>query len=198
MSRVFLEGGGDSKELQVRCREGFRRLLENCGYAGRLPRLVACGGRKTAFDDFERAHKEHSSSEFIVMLVDSEDQIDDIEKTWGHLQKRDQLPRPPNTLDEQVLLMTTCMETWIVCDRATLKRHYGNGFQESALPPLTDLEKRPRQVILEQLLHATRNCSNAYKKGGRSYQVLGMLDPAVLQKHLPSFSRIRRILDARL
>ena len=198
MSRVFLEGGGDSKELQVRCREGFRRLLENCDYAGRMPRLVACGGRKTAFDDFKRAHDENSSSEFIAMLVDSEDQIEDIERTWEHLRKRDHETKPHNATDEQVLLMTTCTETWIVCDRAGLKKHYGSCLQESALPPQTNLEKRTRDSVLQELSHATRNCSNAYKKGERSYQLVGVLTPDVLQARLPSFARVRRILDARL
>ncbi len=36
---IFLEGGGDSKELHIRCREGFRQLLEKCGFKGRMPRL---------------------------------------------------------------------------------------------------------------------------------------------------------------
>ena len=31
---IYLEGGGDSKELHIRCREGFRKLLENCGFQG--------------------------------------------------------------------------------------------------------------------------------------------------------------------
>jgi hypothetical protein len=49
---IFLEGGGDSKDLHVRCREGFRKLLEKCGFKGRMPRTVACGGRSAVFDDF--------------------------------------------------------------------------------------------------------------------------------------------------
>lgn len=34
-AKLFVEGGGDSKELQARCREGFKKLLENSGFAGR-------------------------------------------------------------------------------------------------------------------------------------------------------------------
>ena len=198
MSRIFLEGGGDAKDLQVRCREGFRRILEKCGYEGRMPRLVASGGRKTVFDDFERAHNESNSSEFIAMLVDSEDPVVNIERTWEHLRKRDHVSKPQNASNEQVLFMTTCMETWIVCDRSALQRHYGSQLQAIALPPLTDLEKRSRRSIQEKLVHATRNCSNAYAKGERSYQLLGVLDPAALQQRLPSFKRACRILDARL
>ena len=54
-STVYLEGGGDSRDLQIRCREGFRKLLERCGYTGRLPKLVACGGRGAALDAFKTA-----------------------------------------------------------------------------------------------------------------------------------------------
>ena len=197
MSRIFLEGGGDSKELRVRCREGFRKLLERCDYAGKMPRLVSSGGRTTVFDDFEKAHGENSSTpEYIAVLLDSEDPVDDIEKTWEHLRKRDNLRKPQNSNDEQVLFMTTCMETWIVCDRGSLQQHYGSQLQVNALPSLIDLEKRSRQDILDKLVHATRNCSKAYSKGERSFQILGDLDPAELREYLPSFVRLRRILDA--
>jgi hypothetical protein len=51
-SRIYVEGGGESKEMHARCREGFRTLLENSGFKGRVPRIVACGGRDAAYDAF--------------------------------------------------------------------------------------------------------------------------------------------------
>ena len=94
--------------------------------------------------------------------------------------------------------MTTCMETWIVADRSALAAHYGQALQESGLPPLTDLEARSRDTVQESLAHATRGCTRAYAKGKRSFAVLARLDPEVLEGHLPSFSRARRILDSKL
>ena len=94
--------------------------------------------------------------------------------------------------------MTTCMETWIVTDRATLAKHYGSKLQKSALPALSDLENRRRQEVQLKLVHATRNCANAYAKGKRSFEVLGKLSPTELRKHLPSFQRIVRILEEKL
>ena len=94
--------------------------------------------------------------------------------------------------------MTTCMETWFVADRAALKAHFKDGLQESALPSLPALEKRNRHDVQDKLIHATRECSNAYAKGIRSYEILGRLSPVVLEQHLPSFVRVRRILSARL
>ena len=66
------------------------------------------------------------------------------------------------------------------------------------LPALHDLEGRARDAIQNALAHATRKCSNAYTKGKRSFEVLGQLDPETLIKYLPSFARVRRILDASL
>ena len=196
-ARLYIEGG-ESKEDQIRCREGFRKLLEKASFSGRLPRLTACGGRNSAFDDFKTAFARRKEGDYVAMLIDSEDPPGDIEQTWDHLNKRDGWTRPAAAGNDQVLFMTTCMETWIVADRAALREHYGPHLQENALPPLIDLEKRDRHEVHDQLVHASRNCSNAYAKGKRSFEVLAKLNPAVLQQHLPSFVRMDRILKANL
>src|SRR5437764_12930122 len=72
-STIYLEGGGDSRDLQIRCREGFRKLLERCDYAGRLPKLVACGGRGAAFDAFKTALASARKSDHVFLWIDSED-----------------------------------------------------------------------------------------------------------------------------
>jgi hypothetical protein len=195
---IYLEGGGDSKDLRVRCRRGFAKLLENCGFAGRMPRLVACGSRTAAYDDFKTEQKASSSEDFVAMLIDSEEPVADIEATWHHLKSRDRWPKPRGARDEQVLLMTTCMETWIVADRAALAEHYGSKLQRSALPPLGNLESRDRHSVQQKLAHATRKCSNAYQKGTRSFEILAKLIPATLEKHLRSFARARRVLQKML
>lgn len=197
-ARIYLEGGGDSKELHILCREGFRKLLDSCGFTGRLPRLVACGGRTATFDDFQTDHAMKSDSDYVAMLIDSEEPLDDLEAAWQHLDRYDSWDTPTGASDEQVLFMTTCMETWIVADRKTLAEHYGSKLQMSALPALHDPENRTRQEVQRKLAHATRNCANAYAKGKRSFEVLGKLSPTELRKHLPSFGRMVRILGKEL
>ena len=67
---IYIEGGGagpNSKDVTIRCREGFRKLLENCGFAARMPRLIACGGRKAAFDAFETALNSGGPGEFLAL-----------------------------------------------------------------------------------------------------------------------------------
>lgn len=192
---IYLEGGGDSKELHTRCREGFRKLLENSGFHHRMPRLVACGGRGETYSDFVTAHRNSRPADFVSMLIDSEDPIANIENTWAHLLLRDRWPKPSNTDNNQVLLMVTCMESWIVSDRRALSNHYGSNLQAAALPPLVNLESRTRDDVQDRLKHATRNCSNAYAKGRRSFEILSKLDSAALKAFLPSFCRVVGILE---
>ena len=197
-ARIYIEGGGESKDLHVECRKGFRLLLEACGFAGRMPRLIACGSRSAAYDDFCTEHAAAKPGTYVAMIVDSEDPVADIEQTWSHLRGRDGWAKPRGADDEQVLLMVTCMETWIVADRATLRRHYKSGFQESALPTLANMESRTRSSIQDGLVRATRNCTEKYAKGAESFRIVALLDPAELRKHLPSFVRFERVLNEKL
>ena len=102
MSTIYLEGGGDSTQLKIRCREGFRKLLAKCGFAGRMPRLVACGGRGAAFDHFKTAHETAIAGEYVALLIDSEDPMADIEAAWAHLKARDGWDQPLGASDAQV------------------------------------------------------------------------------------------------
>ena len=197
MVTIFIEGGGKGKDAGSQCRKGFRELLERCGFKGRMPKLVACGSRNEAYNRFESALKA-SGGDIVMLLVDSEDTVADINRTWEHLRQRDKWQNPSGAADEVVLLMTTCMETWIIADRATLRQHFGQSLRESALPALDDLENRNRQDALSSLERATRNCTAPYAKGPKSFAVLGKLNPDVLEQHLPSFKRARSILGSKL
>jgi hypothetical protein len=197
---IYIEGGAKgagSKFLTIRCQEAFHKLLDRMGFKGRKPRLKACGGRKAVYDDFAIAHLQGKTG-YVAMWIDSEEVVADSEATWAHLKSCDGWDRPDEAEDEQVLFMTTCMETWIVTDRSTLREHFGNELQESALSPLTNMEIRHRHDIQAELNHATRDCSNHFKKGERSFEILGKLNPDVLERYLPSFVRVTRILNKRL
>jgi hypothetical protein len=196
-AHLYVEGG-ESKEDKIRCREGFRRIIEKAGFSGRMPRLSACGGREATFDDFKTAHDNRRVDQYVGLLVDSEDPVANIERPWDHLRSRDGWDKPTDANDEQVLLMTTCMESWIVADRAALEAHYDHNLQLNALPSLVQLEARSRQDVFHGLVHATRNCRNAFSKGRRAFDVLAKVSPNVLREHLPSFARAERILEERL
>jgi hypothetical protein len=134
-------------------------LLEKAGFKGRMPRLSACGGRTSVFDDFETAFTRQKAGDYIAMLVDSEDPVKDLEKTWDHLKQRDKRERPSGAVDEQILFMTTCMETWIVADQAALISHYGSDLQKNALPALDNLEKLGRHGLHDNLVQRMKAAS---------------------------------------
>ncbi|MBC8139758.1 MAG: DUF4276 family protein [Fibrella sp.] len=195
--RIYVEGGG-GRLLDAQCREGFRKLLENSGFKGRVPRIVACGKRNDAYDNFKNV-QEGSPTDYIALIVDSEDPVADTDAPWAHLATRDGWERPKGANDDQVFLMTTCMETWIITDRASLSQYYGTKFRESALPALNNIEGRDRHAeIQDKLATATKGCTNAFEKGKRSFEVLAALNPSILRDRLSAFARMIAILEEKL
>lgn len=199
-AKIYVEGGGDEKELKRRCAEGFHKLLERTGFAGRLPRLVIGGSRNDTFDRFRTAISDGETA-YIALLVDSEELVDNVENTWAHVIKHDGWQKPSGSVDEDVLLMTTCMETWIVADPVAISNHFAQHDRKnltlSGLPK-TNLESRHPHDIQDALVAATKNCKAPYAKGKRSFEVLAKLDPEKLKSQLPSFARVVRILDDKL
>lgn len=198
--KIYIEGGGNSKEERSRCREGFRKLIEKAGFTGRAPRTVACGGRNEAFNDFQTGLK--NPNQISLLLVDSEDPVADItdevdnDFAWRHLRTRDGWVRPDGTQNRQALLMATCMESWISADRAAIFEHCGpTQVQGNALSPLANLETRDRHEIQDALSHATRNSKKSYKKGVRSFDLLAALNPETLDAHLSQFRRFVSVLN---
>lgn len=196
--KIFVEGGGDSKKLHVRSREGFRKLITNSGFMGRMPSIVSCGGRKNAYDLFGTFLKSAKRDEFPMLLVDSEDPV--TTGPWDHLKVRDNWDRPVGARDDQAQLMATCMETWMMADPEALREFFGTCLRESALLPARDLERRSRQELLEALKHATEDCgrNKRYDKDERSFQILGELNPETLQENLLYFGRFIEALKEHL
>ena len=199
---IYIEGGAKgpySKEVSIRCQKAFSKLLDKMGFEGRKPRLKACGGRQSVYDDFCIAHAA-DKADFVAMWIDSEDPVADITATWSHLQSVTTVPqwgKPLNAKDNQVLFMTTCMETWILADRATLRSHYGSKLNENSLLSVVNLENRPRHEVQNAITQATRHCKNAFEKGEKSYAVFEKLNPEALRA-LPSFVRVAKILNDEL
>ena len=74
---IYVEGGGFTNELRTRCRNAVTSLLAKCGFAGRMPRIIACGSRNEAYDKFVTAHGQ-SGGDFAALLVDSEKPVIDV------------------------------------------------------------------------------------------------------------------------
>lgn len=195
--KIYVEGGGDSKALRIRCREGFHKLLERAGFAGRMPAITSCGGRLSAFDDFRTAVGCSAAGTYPLLLVDSESGVS--KEPWDHLKDQDNWDKPDDAEDDQAHLMVQCMETWIAADQEAVKNFFGQYLLEKALPPTDDLENRSKDDVQTALKNATKNCGRdrMYEKGKRSFELLGQLDPEKL-KVLPYFSRLCNVLDEKL
>ena len=174
--RLYVEGGGDSKTLKTACRKGFRSFLENAGLTGRLPRIVAGGSRRNAYESFKTAHDQGNGT--VLLLVDAEGPVA-AGGSWQHLQAREGWNRPDGATDEQCHLMVEVMESWFLTDRETLEAFYGQGYRSNALPPRQNVEEIPKEDVRNGLAQATRNSTKGrYRKGAHSFKILEKLDPA--------------------
>lgn len=196
--KIYIEGGGNDRSLHIKCREGFRKLFEKAGFLSRMPSTKACGSRNDAYDDFVTALTVAPADVYPILLVDSEEAVS--QDVWSHLKNRDGWEKPATADDEQAQMMVQCMETWCIADRATLQRFFGHKLQENALCKLDDLENRDKTIVQDALVRATRDCGKdrEYKKGKRSFELLGELNPTVLKQNLPHFKKLCDVLSSKL
>lgn len=189
--KVYVEGGGDGKSLRPRCREGFSSFFAKASLAGRMPQVIACGGRNSAFDRFCTALESRRPEEFIVLLVDSEDKVAEGSGPWLHLSTRDGWERPNEATDENAHLMVQCMEAWFLADKDSLAAYFGQGFNGNALPGHLEIEDVAKDDVLEGLKHATRQCKKGeYGKGRHSFDILERIDPAQVTNTSPHAGRL--------
>ena len=194
--RVYVEGGGDSNQLRRQCRNGFREFFIKAGLEGRMPRVVACGSRQRAYDQFCASINDAEAGSFIVLLVDSEAAVASGDSPWEHLKKRDKWTQPSVAEDDSAQLMVQCMEAWFVADRQSLGAYFGKDFKAAALPARDDVEAIAKSELEPTLKQATRSCSKGkgtYRKGRHSFEILGCLDPS---KVVDSSCHARRLIDA--
>ena len=189
---LYVEGGGDSTALNIACREGFREFLEKAGLEGRMPRIKACGARDKAYKNFKTALAR--GDRIPMLLVDSEDPVPAGSGPWAHLQSRDGWRRPTGAGDEHCHLMVQVMESWFLADKPALALYYGHEFREGALPANPHIEQVRKADVLRGLARATRAFREGYDKGSHSFEILAMIDPAVVESAAPSAKRLLDVL----
>lgn len=197
MVKVYVEGGGNGKDLKSRCREGFSRFFEKAGLKGQMPRVIPCGGRKSAYDDFCTALEIAAADEFIILLVDSEDPTQAVTDPWTHLAGRqgDRWAKPSSAETDNAHLMVQCMETWFLADVETLRSFYGQGFNQRALPRNPRIEQILKTDVLNGLEKASKNTvKGGYSKGRHSFAILGLIDPVKVQEAAESAERLVKVL----
>lgn len=188
--KLYVEGGGESAALHGVCREGFRKFLLSAGLAGRMPRIVACGSRDAAYQDFRTAMKDRPPDELPLLVVDSESAVARGVSPWQHLRQRDSWRRPPGSHDNQAFLMVQRMESWFLADREALAQFFGAGFKQAVIPAWPDLEAVERQRVYEVLAKATADCRRRYAKGKVSFELLAVVRAGRVEAASPHAARL--------
>ncbi len=181
--RIYVEGGGNLGALRSECRRGFSEFFRKFIPAGKQPRVIACGSRNEALRDFRTALNAYPN-EHIILLVDAEAPVAQGQSVWAHLKQRDQWDPPHGATEDNTHLMVQCMESWFLADPDTLTAHFGQGFQASALPRNPNIEAIAKPDVFRALQNATRQTKTKgeYSKGGHSFQILTLLDPAKVRR----------------
>jgi len=198
---LIVEGGGDNDALKTECRKGFRLFLQKAGFKGRMPRIVAAGGRQSAFDQFCTAMKDPIQSGVVVLLVDSEAPVTVDAKSarpWDHVKSRegDGWNKPDGATDDDLHFMVECMESWFLADKQALRSFFGQAFRAGSLPANLQVESISKTDILDGLKNATRDTKKgAYGKGTHSFKILAMIDPAKVREAAPYAERLLSHLD---
>ena len=194
---VYVEGGGNTRELRQKCRRGFSEFFSRAGLTERMPRIVSCGGRSSAYDKFSTALTYAKNENFMVLLVDSEGPVAEDWGAWFCLRASDKWEQPEGATEDNAHLMVQCMEAWFLADKDLLEKFFGAGFNRNALPARRDVENVLKVDIDRGLNRATRRCKTkgVYRKGRHSFEILAELDT---EKVIAASGRAKRLVDTLL
>jgi len=182
---IYVEGGGDGDELKSECRRAFKEFFAKTVLGTtRRPKVVACGGRNSAYDSFVTAIAQGKKA---LLLVDSEapvalsNQIEGKFNPWTHLLARDNWTKPASTSNDDCHLMTQCMESWFIADWSTTEKFFGQGFDGNRKPNGA-LEDVAKQDVYSTLELASKNCKTKapYGKGAHSFKLLALISPDIV------------------
>lgn len=188
--KIYIEGGGEGKDLDRRFREAWTRFFAKAGL-GTMPRPVRGKGRKNTFDLFSTAVKSNDPSVLPLLLIDSEGPVAEGQNAWQYLKSFEGWDQPEGASESQAYLMVQIMETWFLADRETLKQYFGKNFKEKAIPGWDDLEAIPKARVLEALDKATAACEKKrYAKGKISFEILGSILPGKAEPACPHLSKL--------
>ena len=159
-----------------------------------MPKIVPGGGRQQTFERFAIAVAGGDPGVVPLLLVDSEAPVAAGQSVWQHLD----WDRPLGTGNDQAFMMVQIMETWFLADRDSLKRYFGTEFRENALKQWPQLEDVSKEMVLSALERATANCATCYAKGKVSFELLALVNPALVEAACPHakalLDRLRTLL----
>ncbi len=183
--RIFVEGGAKG-QLRDKCRHGFGRFFEKAGLGQRKPRIVSCGTRRAAYEDFCFALSKAGKNDVYLLLVDSEAPVAvGAGQEWEHVKNRqgDGWDKPAAADADMLHFMVECMENWFLADTQALESFFGQGFKADVLPKKKDIESIAKADVYEALGKASAKLKTKrpYGKGEHSFSLLEKIDPAKVE-----------------
>lgn len=208
--KLYVEGGGNH-DLDSAVRRGFKFFLLSAGFKGRLPKVIACGSRKSAYDDYCLAVNDKEPA---MLLIDSEapvrEQFENGDfrewKPWEQLQSRkDHLDNQCDNWERvgantDCHLMVQMMETWFLADVEAMRKYFGSGFNDHNFPGISEnIENIAKGKIVDILAYSSKESKKeGYSKGRDSFAILGMINPDKVKERSKWANRFITLLDERL
>ncbi|MEG4342536.1 DUF4276 family protein [Microcoleus sp. A003_D6] len=198
--RIYIEGGGDGKNTKSLLRQGFSSFFKELVQVARSNQIkwnmIVCGSRNNAFRDFKNALADYPKA-FVILLVDSEAPVVK-QSPWEHLKWRDNWDSPAGVDETHCYLMVQTMEAWFMADIDTLKRFYGQGFKENAIPRKSNVETIEKDLLERSLKAASCDTKSKgeYQKIQHASKLLEKLDVGKVRKASSECDRLFTTLTA--
>lgn len=174
--RLVIEGGGAGSEADAELRRNMSAFLKTVLPDSNSPRIVAAGSRNDAYQTFLLVVNDNPDH-FVMLLVDSEDEVSDKHNVWQHLQHRDNWPKPSGADDEQAHLMVRSMECWFLADKDAVAAYFGKDFNVNALPANPKIEEIHRKTAADGLDKAAKQTNKkGYHKSRDGFKLIGEID----------------------
>jgi hypothetical protein len=223
---VYVEGGGNVVSERAELRQGFDALFKSQKVAAAAKGIrlvfVCCGSRGNAYKTFFNEHTQSDHNTVCVLLVDSEDEIDQEGEVAGQvaglfneaikglrqlenaiMRKNHLIQREPWDLQgippERIHLMVRCMESWIVADPEILTKYYGKDFHTNKLPVTRNLENVPKADLYANLKKATKETSKGeYAKIRHASRLLAQISSQKVKDRCPRFATFVNWIDEQI
>jgi hypothetical protein len=134
-----------------------------------------------------------------ILLIDAEGP-DDGNLLQNLKNRRDWvIPRKIMVREDQIHFMVQIMEAWFVADREALQNYYGPGFRPKSLPRSRQVERVPKERVIQCLKRATeRSKKGAYHKTRHAPYILTKVDPGKVRAAAPACERLFSTLEQKI
>ena len=198
--KIYIEGSGDTNKLQAIGRESMRKFLSKLDINGSI-KVIMCGGRQQAYNDFCVALKKTKPNEISILLVDAEAPVGKDAEPWTHLQARDQWNRPTGVTNDHAYLMVQTMEAWLVCDPSAWKL-WKPRVDSGKLPAIHNnnvelFEKEKLERVCEEICQSI-NLSYSKDKRLNGFGILKNVQPELVRKNSKEANRFFKFIEVNL